>query len=51
MRRLPARGADPGLHEDHGTGLTPLEWAERGPHPGTAEPLRAAARRAAAGQG
>ncbi|MER5931941.1 ankyrin repeat domain-containing protein [Streptomyces sp. NPDC002054] len=35
-------GADPNLREDHGTGHTPLSWAIRGPHPETAEALRAA---------
>ncbi|MEU4092198.1 ankyrin repeat domain-containing protein [Streptomyces sp. NPDC026673] len=48
VRQLLAHGADPGLREDHGAGLTPLEWAERGPHPETAELLRAAAARRAA---
>ncbi|MFJ6985377.1 MULTISPECIES: ankyrin repeat domain-containing protein [unclassified Streptomyces] len=39
---LLAHGADPGLREDGGTGRTPLEWAEAGPHPGTVAVLRAA---------
>ncbi|MEU6847701.1 ankyrin repeat domain-containing protein [Streptomyces sp. NPDC046716] len=43
VRRLLAHGADPGLREDHGTGRTPLEWADSGPHPETAALLRAAA--------
>ncbi|MFG1664943.1 ankyrin repeat domain-containing protein [Streptomyces sp. Y7] len=42
VRQLLAHGADPNLREDHGTGRTPLEWADDGPHPATAEILRAA---------
>ncbi|MFE9674731.1 ankyrin repeat domain-containing protein [Streptomyces sp. NPDC006259] len=42
VRVLLAHGADPGLREDRGTGWTPLEWAERGPHPETVAVLRAA---------
>lgn len=42
VRQLLAHGADPNLREDQGTGLSPLEWADRGPHPDTAEILRAA---------
>ncbi|MGW4890501.1 ankyrin repeat domain-containing protein [Streptomyces sp. LamerLS-31b] len=42
VRQLLAHGADPNLREDHGTGRTPLEWAGDGPHPATAEVLRAA---------
>lgn len=42
VRELLASGADPNLREDGGTGLTPLEWADRGPHPATAELLLAA---------
>ncbi|MEU9454474.1 ankyrin repeat domain-containing protein [Streptomyces sp. NPDC048277] len=42
VRQLLAHGADPSLREDHGTGRTPLEWADGGPHPATAEILRAA---------
>ncbi|MFI9610638.1 ankyrin repeat domain-containing protein [Streptomyces sp. NPDC052023] len=40
VRELLAHGADPALREDAGTGLTPLEWALRVPHPQTAEALR-----------
>lgn len=43
VRELLAHGADPTLREDAGTGLTPLDWALRGPHPETAALLRAAA--------
>ncbi|MFF0832983.1 MULTISPECIES: hypothetical protein [unclassified Streptomyces] len=32
---LLARGADPDLREDHGTGRSPLEWAMTGPYPET----------------
>ncbi|MFJ4711537.1 ankyrin repeat domain-containing protein [Streptomyces sp. NPDC088785] len=42
VRHLLAHGADPALREDRGTGLTPLEWADAGPHPETAGVLRAA---------
>ncbi|OQD53823.1 serine/threonine protein kinase [Streptomyces phaeoluteigriseus] len=42
VRVLLAHGADPGLREDRGTGRTPLEWAQRGPHPETIAVLRAA---------
>ncbi|MEU5631798.1 ankyrin repeat domain-containing protein [Streptomyces rishiriensis] len=42
VRVLLAHGADPALREDHGTGLTPLEWATTGPHPETIAVLRAA---------
>jgi uncharacterized protein len=42
VRTLLAYGADPRLREDRGTGWTPLEWAERGPHPETIAVLRAA---------
>jgi ankyrin repeat protein len=42
VRILLAHGADPNLREDHGTGLTPLEWASAGPHPETVDVLRAA---------
>ncbi|WP_431780960.1 ankyrin repeat domain-containing protein [Streptomyces chumphonensis] len=45
VRQLLARGADPNLREDHGTGRAPLEWADGGPHPATAEILRAAGAR------
>ncbi|MFE0375251.1 ankyrin repeat domain-containing protein [Streptomyces inhibens] len=36
VRELLAHGADPNLHEDHGTGRSPLDWANDGPHPETA---------------
>ncbi|MGW6925329.1 ankyrin repeat domain-containing protein [Streptomyces sp. NPDC054950] len=42
VRTLLAHGADPNLREDHGTGLTPLEWATAGTHPETVAVLRAA---------
>ncbi|WP_327318506.1 ankyrin repeat domain-containing protein [Streptomyces sp. NBC_01235] len=42
VRTLLAHGADPNRREDHGTGLTPLEWATAGPHPETVDVLRAA---------
>ncbi|WP_103540508.1 ankyrin repeat domain-containing protein [Streptomyces sp. SM1] len=42
VRALPAYGADPNLREDRGTGRTPLEWANDGPHPETAGLLVAA---------
>ncbi|PWI14300.1 serine/threonine protein kinase [Streptomyces sp. Act143] len=45
VRELLARGADPNLREDHGTGWSPLEWADHGPHPRTAELLVAAGAR------
>lgn len=45
VRVLLAHGADPGLREDHGTGLTPLAWATAGPHPETIAVLRAAGAR------
>ncbi|MBK3566014.1 ankyrin repeat domain-containing protein [Streptomyces sp. MBT62] len=35
VRELLAHGADPNAREDHGTGRTPLEWANHGPHPET----------------
>lgn len=41
-RELLAHGADPNLREDHGTGWSPLGWANNGPRPDTAEVLRAA---------
>ncbi|GAA5210088.1 hypothetical protein [Streptomyces thinghirensis] len=37
-----AHGADPALREDHGTGRSPLDWANDGPHPETAAVLIAA---------
>lgn len=39
VRVLLAYGADPGLREDHGTGLTPLEWARAGNHAETVAAL------------
>ncbi|MET9404506.1 ankyrin repeat domain-containing protein [Streptomyces sp. NPDC002935] len=36
VRELLAHGADPNLREDHGTGWSPLDWANNGPHPETA---------------
>lgn len=45
VRTLLAHGADPNLREDHGSGLTPLEWATRGPHAETVTVLRAAGAR------
>ncbi len=45
VRALLDHGADPDLREDHGTGLTPLEWATAGPHPETVAVLRAAGAR------
>lgn len=36
VRELLAHGADPNLREDSGTGWSPLDWANNGPHPGTA---------------
>lgn len=33
VRELFAHGADPDLREDHGTGWSPLEWANNGTHP------------------
>ncbi|MEU0030831.1 ankyrin repeat domain-containing protein [Streptomyces sp. NPDC006335] len=42
VRELLAHGADPTLREDHGAGWSPLDWADNGPHPDTAEILRAA---------
>nr|WP_202454855.1 ankyrin repeat domain-containing protein [Streptomyces sp. SID8367] len=44
VRQLLVHGAD--LREDHGTGRTPLEWAEGGSRPLAAEVLRAAGARA-----
>ncbi|WP_406273499.1 ankyrin repeat domain-containing protein [Streptomyces sp. NBC_00191] len=35
VRELLAHGADPNLHEDYGTGRSPLNWAIDGPHPET----------------
>ncbi|MFJ2163245.1 ankyrin repeat domain-containing protein [Streptomyces sp. NPDC087856] len=42
VRELLAHGADPNLREDGGTGWSPLEWANNGPHPETAALLVAA---------
>ncbi|MGW9395567.1 ankyrin repeat domain-containing protein [Streptomyces sp. DSM 116494] len=42
VRALLAHGADPNLREDHGTGRSPLDWANGGPHPETAGLLIAA---------
>ncbi|MEV5593880.1 ankyrin repeat domain-containing protein [Streptomyces sp. NPDC052496] len=42
VRELLAYGADPNRREDHGTGRSPLDWANEGPHPETAELLTAA---------
>ncbi|MBH1936607.1 ankyrin repeat domain-containing protein [Streptomyces sp. AV19] len=42
VRVLLAHGADPDLREDHGTGRSPLDWANDGPHPETAALLVAA---------
>ncbi|AQS68600.1 ankyrin repeat domain-containing protein [Streptomyces pactum] len=42
VRELLAHGADAGLREDHGTGRSPLDWANEGPHPETAALLIAA---------
>ncbi|MEV2212805.1 ankyrin repeat domain-containing protein [Streptomyces sp. NPDC050997] len=39
VRELLAHGADANLREDHGTGWSPLDWANNGPHPETAELL------------
>ncbi|MEU9112274.1 ankyrin repeat domain-containing protein [Streptomyces sp. NPDC048483] len=42
VRELLAHGADPNLREDHGTGWSPLRWANQGPHPETVALLLAA---------
>ncbi|MFF2672110.1 ankyrin repeat domain-containing protein [Streptomyces niveus] len=42
IRQLLVHGGDPNLREDHGTGKSPLDWANDGPHPDTAEILRTA---------
>ena len=47
VRALLAHGADPNVREDHGTGRTPLEWANNGPHPATAALLTEAGATAA----
>ncbi|MFJ6079840.1 ankyrin repeat domain-containing protein [Streptomyces sp. NPDC092369] len=41
VRELLAYGADPNAREDHGTGWSPLEWANRGRHPATVAVLTA----------
>lgn len=45
VRVLLEYGADPDLREDHGAGLSPLDWAHHGPHPGTVALLVAAGAR------
>ncbi|MFE7607467.1 ankyrin repeat domain-containing protein [Streptomyces celluloflavus] len=42
VRELLAHGADPNVREDHGTGRSPLDWANEGPHLETVELLTAA---------
>lgn len=42
VRELLAHGADPNLREDGGAGRSPLDWADRGPHPETAALLTSA---------
>ncbi|MFJ9248587.1 ankyrin repeat domain-containing protein [Streptomyces sp. NPDC101776] len=42
VRELLAHGADPNVREDHGTGWSPLDWADNGSHPETAAFLAAA---------
>ncbi|MEE1772605.1 ankyrin repeat domain-containing protein [Streptomyces sp. JV185] len=42
VRELLAHGADPNLREDHGTGRSPMDWANEGPHPETADLLTTA---------
>ncbi|MFI9581530.1 ankyrin repeat domain-containing protein [Streptomyces sp. NPDC052236] len=42
VRELLAHGADPNVREDHGTGRSPLDWANHGPHPETAAVLTTA---------
>ncbi|WP_442932319.1 ankyrin repeat domain-containing protein [Micromonospora sp. NBC_01699] len=44
VRELLAHGADADLHEDRGSGDSPLGWALRGSHPETVELLRVAGR-------
>lgn len=39
VRELLAHGADPNLREESGTGWSPLDWADNGPHPETCELL------------
>ncbi|MEU2077478.1 ankyrin repeat domain-containing protein [Streptomyces sp. NPDC013489] len=48
IRQLLVHGADPHVREDHGTGRSPLDWANDGPHPDAAEILRAAGAQPAA---
>ncbi|MFF5724253.1 ankyrin repeat domain-containing protein [[Kitasatospora] papulosa] len=45
VRELLTHGADPSLREDHGTGRSPLDWADDGSHADTAGVLRAAGAR------
>ncbi|MER6154076.1 ankyrin repeat domain-containing protein [Streptomyces sp. NPDC001868] len=42
VRELLAYGADPNTREDHGTGWSPLDWANNGPHPATVDLLTTA---------
>jgi ankyrin repeat protein len=42
VRELLTHGANPNMHEDHGTGRSPLAWAIDGPHPETIALLTAA---------
>ncbi|MFG2137918.1 ankyrin repeat domain-containing protein [Streptomyces sp. NPDC048650] len=49
VRELLAHGADPNRREDHGTGRSPLDWANEGPHPETVELLTSAGATASRG--
>jgi len=49
VRELLAHGADPNVREDHGTGRSPLEWANNGHHPETVALLREAGAMATGG--